>query len=123
MPETPASLLERLRLRPDAASWQRLVELYSSLIRNWLRPYHLQASDGDDVTQDVLTVLVRELPNFHHDLRQGAFRRWLRTITVNRLRTFWRTRKAQPVAGAHADFERMLDQLENADSDLSRRWD
>jgi hypothetical protein len=36
MPETPASLLERLRIRPDAASWQRLVELYTPLIRNWL---------------------------------------------------------------------------------------
>jgi RNA polymerase sigma-70 factor (ECF subfamily) len=123
MPETPASLLERLRLRPDAASWQRLVELYTPLIRNWLRPYQLQASDADDLTQEVLTVLVRELPNFHHDLRQGAFRRWLRTITVNRLRTFWRSRKTRPVASGDVDFEQVLDQLEKADSDLSRRWD
>jgi len=123
MPETPASLLERLRLRPDAASWGRLVELYTPLIRNWLRPYHLQASDGDDLTQEVLAVLVRELPNFHHDLRQGAFRRWLRTITVNRLRTFWRSRKTRPVGSGDVDFESVLDQLETADSDLSRRWD
>jgi RNA polymerase sigma-70 factor (ECF subfamily) len=121
MPETPASLLERLRLRPDAASWKRLVELYTPLIRNWLRPYHLQDSDSDDVTQEVLAVLVRELPNFHHDLRQGAFRRWLRTITVNRLRTFWRSRKTRPVTGSDTEFEGMLDQLEKADSDLTRR--
>ena len=29
MSDTSVSLLERLRLRPDAASWQRLVDLYT----------------------------------------------------------------------------------------------
>ena len=28
VPDTPVSLLERLRLRPDAVSWQRLVDLH-----------------------------------------------------------------------------------------------
>src|SRR5262249_12308299 len=97
MPETPVSLLERLRLQPDAASWQRLHELYTPLIRDWLRRYALQLPDTDDLTQEVLAVVIRELPNFRHDLRKGAFRRWLRTITVNRLRVFWRSRKAAPV--------------------------
>src|SRR5258708_38703287 len=31
MPETPISLLERLRLRPDATSWQRLEFFVSSM--------------------------------------------------------------------------------------------
>lgn len=42
MPDTPISLLERLRLRPDEESWQRLVDLYTPLIRDWLRRYQLQ---------------------------------------------------------------------------------
>lgn len=121
MPDTPVSLLERLRLRPDPASWQRLVDLYTPLIRNWLLRYSLQASDADDRVQDVLQVLVRELPNFRHNLRTGAFRRWLKTITVNRLRAWRRTQ--QPVATGDSDFDRMLDELEDAGSQQSKTWD
>lgn len=118
--DTPISLLERLRLRPDSASWERLVALYTPLIRGWLGRYALQPSDVDDLTQEVLGTLLRELPQFRHDLRRGAFRRWLRTIAVNRLRTFWRGRRR---AAGQADLDAALDRLEDPDSDLSRRWD
>jgi RNA polymerase sigma-70 factor (ECF subfamily) len=123
MPDTPISLLERLRLRPDAASWARLVDLYTPLIRGWLRRHALQDSDADDLTQEVLAVLVREVPNFRHDLRRGAFRRWLRQVTVNRLRVFWRSRRDRPAAGAAADLGSVLDQLEDPHSGLSRLWE
>jgi RNA polymerase sigma-70 factor (ECF subfamily) len=120
---TPLSLLERLRLQPDQVSWRRLHDLYVPLIRGWLRRHALQESDAEDLTQDVLGVVVREMPTFIHDLRRGAFRRWLRTITVNRLRTFWRARGARPVATGDSDFAKMLDQLEDPESPLSRLWD
>jgi RNA polymerase sigma-70 factor (ECF subfamily) len=123
MPDTPVSLLERLRVRPDPASWQRLVDLYTPLIRNWLGRYWLQSADTDDLVQDVLEVLVRELPHFHHDPRPGAFRRWLRTVTVNRVRTFWHGREASPLAMGDGDFEKVLADLEDPDSGLSRLWD
>ena len=122
MTETPVSLLERLRLRPDAASWQRLIDLYSPLVHSWLRRYALQPADADDVAQETLAVLVRELPQFRHDLRRGAFRSWLRGIVVNRLREFWRGRKRQPAAGG-GDADLLLGQLQDPNSHLSRLWD
>jgi RNA polymerase sigma factor (sigma-70 family) len=118
MADTPVSLLERLRLQPNPASWQRLIDLYAPLIRDWLRRYGVQPSDADDLAQEVLTVLVRELPNFHHDLRRGAFRRWLRTILINRLRVLWRSPKTSLV-----DPEKTLDQLEDRAGDLGALWD
>jgi RNA polymerase sigma-70 factor (ECF subfamily) len=123
MPETSVSLLERLRLRPDKESWRRLVDLYTPLIRAWLARHSLQESDAEDVIQEVMGILVRELPKFRHDRRQGAFRRWLRIITVNRLRVFWRGRKAHPAGTGDSDFEKVLHQLEDPDSGLSRLWD
>jgi len=123
MADTPVSLLERLRANPDPRSWQRLVDLYTPLIRDWLRRHALQASDSDDLVQDVLGVLVQELPNFRHDLRRGAFRRWLRNITANRLRTHWRKRGRRPVATGDSDFEGVLNQLEDPESRLSAEWD
>jgi RNA polymerase sigma-70 factor, ECF subfamily len=123
MSPTSVSLLERLRLRPDGAAWEQLVALYTPLIRGWLRRHALQSSDADDLVQDVLTVVVRELSNFHHNQQRGAFRSWLRNITVNRLRTFWRSRKYRPVATGDSAFGKMLDQLADPDSSLSRQWD
>jgi RNA polymerase sigma-70 factor (ECF subfamily) len=120
MPETPVSLLERLRVCPDEASWQRLVALYTPWIRDWLRRQGLGPADSDDLVQEVLVVLLRELPSFTHDLRRGAFRRWLRAITLNRLRVFWRQRPARP---APALLEGVLAQLEDPASDLSHAWD
>jgi RNA polymerase sigma-70 factor (ECF subfamily) len=122
LPETSVSLLERLRLRPDPAAWQRLLDLYTPLIAGWLRRQGLQPADVDDLTQEALAVLVRELPHFQHDLRPGAFRRWLRTIAVNRLRTFWRARGPRGVGGDPSR-EQLMDRLEDPDSDLSRLWD
>src|SRR2546428_3898577 len=98
MPETSASLLQRLRDQPDSDAWRRLVYVYTPLLAQWVGRYGLQSSDMDDLIQDVLTVVVRELPQFQHNQRTGAFRRWLRTILVNRLRGFWRARPSRPPA-------------------------
>jgi RNA polymerase sigma-70 factor (ECF subfamily) len=123
MSDTPVSLLDRLRLCPDAASWRRLVDLYTHIIRGWLRRHALHPQDADDLTQEILTVIVREVPHFQHNQQRGAFRHWLRTVTVHRLRDFWRARKFRPIATGDSDFEQMLDRLEDPHSDLSRRWD
>ncbi len=122
MPATPISLLERLRVRPDAESWQRFVDLYTPLIAGWLRALGLQPADADDLTQETLGVLMRELPQFRHNLRPGAFRRWLRGIVVNRLRAFRRGRRPIPTGGAPA-LEQALEHLDDPESDLNRRWD
>jgi RNA polymerase sigma-70 factor (ECF subfamily) len=123
MAQTSASLLERLRVRPDAAAWQCLIELYEPLIRGWLRRHDLQHSDMDDLVQDVLGVLTRELPRFEHNGRPGAFRSWLRTITVHCLRRFWRARSYHADAVGGSSWEEHLRQLEDPASELSGLWD
>jgi RNA polymerase sigma-70 factor, ECF subfamily len=121
---TSASLLERLQQSPDQEAWRRLVEMYTPLIHGWLRRHaDLQANDADDLTQEVLASLVRRLPRFRHNHRPGAFRAWLRTVTVNCLRDFWRRRRGRPWAAAGGDPARLLAELEDSSSGLSRVWD
>jgi RNA polymerase sigma-70 factor (ECF subfamily) len=122
MTETSLSLLDQLCLHPDAAAWQRLAALYTPLLHGWLRRYEVQQSDADDLVQDVFTVLVRELPHFQRGPQAGSFRSWLRTILVNRLRNFWRSRQARPLATGDSAFPQMLDQLEDPASGLSQIW-
>src|SRR5262245_31825190 len=82
--ETPLSLLERLRLRPDPASWARLVDLYTPFIRGWLHRQGTQPADLDDLAQDARATVVREPPSFRADLRQARLRRCRRTSPPNR---------------------------------------
>jgi RNA polymerase sigma-70 factor, ECF subfamily len=123
MAETSATLLERLNDRSDSVAWQRLVDLYSPLIGSWLRRYGVSAEDAEDLTQDVLGVVVREVTSFQHNGRAGAFRTWLRTIATNCLRQSLRSRRRHGQAGPSPDITPMLDGLEDPSSDLSRRWD
>jgi RNA polymerase sigma-70 factor (ECF subfamily) len=123
MSDTSASLLERLRQQPDAASWQRFVDLYTPLLQGWLRRNLVPANDVDDLVQDVMEVLVRELPNFRYDRARGSFRGWLRTITVNRLRMFWRSRQSRPLATGDSEIARKLGELEDPHSQLSQLWE
>ncbi len=39
MDETSLSLLDRLRDAPDEEAWRRWAELYTPLIRSWLRQF------------------------------------------------------------------------------------
>jgi RNA polymerase sigma-70 factor (ECF subfamily) len=118
--DTSASLLQRVRQRNGAADWERLVDLYTPLLRGWVARHVPQADDVNDVVQQVFTVVVARLPEFVHNGRPGAFRHWLRSITVNHLRAFWRARPPEAAQGA---VEAALDQLEDPASDLSREWD
>jgi RNA polymerase sigma-70 factor (ECF subfamily) len=123
MADTSVSLLERLRTGPEPASWRRLVDLYQPLIRSWLDRQGLAREDAEDLTQEVLAVVVRDLPRYQHNRQRGAFRRWLRLIAVHRARDFWRRRRARPVAPGGSDFLKVLDALEDPDSSTSRVWD
>ena len=120
---TSKSLLARARDRSDQSAWRRLTRLYAPLVERWVRPHVAQRADADDVVQEVLTTLVRELPRFDHNQRPGAFRAWLRGITVHRLRAYWDKRDARPETTGHPHVGDALAQLVDPDSPLSRSWD
>ena len=120
--ETSLSLLDQLRKDPRQPDWERLVEVYTPVLRAWLKRYDLQTSDADDLIQDVLVVVSSELADFRHSGRSGAFRAWLRTILVNRLRHHWRSRKYRPVATGDTSFLQHLQQLDDPHSELSHLW-
>ena len=122
MPSTSLSLLDRLRqAAPDAPDWRRLQEIYLPLVRSWLGRVPDVRGEADDLAQEVLVALVRELPTFERR-RVGAFRCWLRQITCNRVRAFRKARRRRGRAGG-AGTDSLLDQLADSTSDLARQWD
>lgn len=123
MTETSPSLLNQLRDAPDSHGWQRLVDLYTPLMLGWLRRYGMKEADADDVIQETLTVVFRKIPEFQRQPQTGAFRSWLRRITVNCLRDYWKSRKSRREAAGDTKIDEMLGQLEDPNSGLSQLWD
>jgi RNA polymerase sigma-70 factor (ECF subfamily) len=120
--ETSLSLLERLAGTPTDDDWRRLNDLYQPLLRAWMARAGVPSSDTDDLIQEVLLVVFREVGGFERR-GPGAFRVWLRTILVHRMRDFFRAQKYRPTATGDSDFLRQLDELESPDSALSKLWD
>lgn len=120
--ETSHSLLHRAGLGEETA-WRDLVDLYGPWIRWWLDSVSIDPQEVDDLTQDVLAQLVAGLKHFEHNGNAGAFRCWLRTITINRARRFWRNGKCRSSPTGGEEFLQMIEQLEDPSSDLSKRWD
>jgi RNA polymerase sigma-70 factor (ECF subfamily) len=123
MNTTSLSLLDRLKhARADPSQWLEFEKLYLPLIHKWLSGVRDLRDDADDLAQEVLVILVRELPSFERQ-RHGSFRAWLRQITVNRIRNCWKAKQKRPLAGLGDDLDHLLSQLEDPKSDLSRQWD
>ena len=82
----------------------------------------MQTTDAEDLAQEVLLAVNKSLPSFEHNGRVGAFRSWLRTILVNRLRNFWRSRDRHPRPLEGSSIEERLAQLEDPASAMSQLW-
>lgn len=123
MTHTPVSVLERLRSRPAQDDWSRLVSLYSPYVSRWLKQAGIPESDAADLTQDVATALVRELPKFEHSGRVGAFRKWLRRLVVHRTLAYWRRRQTRGSALEQQRAELVLQTLEDYRGELADRFE
>ena len=120
---TPTSLLERLKsAAPEAEEWGQLHEIYAPLVRIWLLRIPGLNGELPDLVQEVMVVLIQKLPAFERQ-REGSFRCWLRRITANRVRDYWKRQKRRPKAGVGDEARNFIDQLADPASELSQQWD
>jgi RNA polymerase sigma-70 factor (ECF subfamily) len=123
MNPTSLSLLEQLADRTNSEAWRRMHDLYSLLIRGWLQRYSLSDADRDDISQTVLAAIAANFPHFQHNGRVGAFRTWLKTITINAVRQKFRVDRVRAAACGGTAFLASLNELEDPQSSLSEVWD
>ena len=122
MNETSLSLLAQLGDCSEDQAWDRLVRIYGPLLRSWLHKYDLQPNDADDLVQEVLLAVSKDVQSFDHNGRPGAFRAWVKSILVNRLRNYWRTRDRRPNASGGSSVDDRLNQLDDPASAMTLLW-
>jgi len=95
---TSPTLLNRLRQPSQPEAWARFVHLYTPLLLCWARRQGFQEADAQDLVQEVLVKLVRELPTYERGKGQ-SFRGWLFRVTVNQCRDFRRRKATRALPG------------------------
>jgi len=96
---TSETLLNRLRQLNQPEAWARFVRLYTPLLLAWARRQGFQVADAQDLVQEVLVKLVRELPTYERGEGQ-SFRGWLFRLTVNECWDFRRRKATRALPGA-----------------------
>jgi RNA polymerase sigma-70 factor (ECF subfamily) len=116
MNTTSLSLLEKLRSPGHRAGWERFVDLYTPLLHHWAKRFGRQASDADNLVQDILVTLLEELPRFEYQPGR-RFRGWLWTVAINKHRK--QLRAAVPVLAPRGEEDReapaVIEELEEAE--------
>jgi RNA polymerase sigma-70 factor (ECF subfamily) len=102
--------LERVRSF-DFEGWQRLTDVYGSLVYRWCRQAGLAPEDAADVVQEVFLAVAQHIQDFHHDRPEDTFRGWLRTITHNKIQDQRRRGRGRPMAQGGSEAEQRLEAI------------
>jgi len=126
--QTRKSLLSRLRDHEDTQSWQTFFDLYWRLLYNVARRAGLDDADAQDVVQDTVMAIAREIPQFHYDPERGSFKQWLFRILRRRVADHFRKVYRQPARSGMSP--EMLEESDEAEAvllqdgrTLSDAWD
>ena len=103
-PPTRQSLLSRLRSWDNQDSWYEFFELYSRLIYGVARRSGLAESEAEEVVQETVIAVAKEMPGFKYDRLKGSFKGWLLVITRRRIADQLR-RRYRHVGPGLADIE------------------
>ncbi len=116
---THASLLVRLGDGSDPTAWRDFHTRYGDLIRRFALRQNLPPSDIDDVLQDVLVILTKNMPGFQYDPAKGRFRSYLKTIVV---RAVFRRFRQKRAGGGQVEIEKADTELAS-DAEVEDLWE
>ena len=82
---TRRSLLSRLKDWDNQDSWRDFFNTYWRLIYSVARKAGLQEEEAQDVVQETVTTVAKEMKDFRYDRSKGSFKGWLKVITKRRV--------------------------------------
>jgi RNA polymerase sigma factor (sigma-70 family) len=92
---TRASLLERLKDLDDQGGWQEFYSTYRKLIFSFALKHNLTPIEAEEVVQETVITVARNLPAFRYQPDQCSFKTWLFNLTRWRIQDQLRKRRPE----------------------------
>ena len=102
----------------DSAAWSRLVNVYSPLVFSWCHKFGCDLHTSQDISQETFLSASRAISGLRADGTVGTFRRWLWTITRNKLIDHYRRSNPACDAAGGSSAQRNLAMI-SVDSKIS----
>lgn len=94
-PETRDSLLNELRTGGADSGWRLFFERYAPAIYHVARFRKLPQHDAEDIVQQVMLEVSKEIADFEYAPDRGRFRNWIRTIAERKIIDLFRKRRPE----------------------------
>ncbi len=123
---TRATLLKRLKDWEDQSSWQEFFDTYWRLIYGVAVKGGLTREEAQDVVQETLVSVAKQMPTFQYDPSIGSFKGWLLNMTRWRITDHLRKRKHSASAAPETNPVDVEDEDKSEESlapDLEKLWD
>ena len=125
---TRYSLLSRLQDWDDQESWKDFFDTYWRLIYSIALKSGLTEVEAEDVVQETVICVAKDIDKFRRDRRLGSFKGWLRNLTRWRVADQLRKRDSNLVSGevgleASTTLAEPSEIPASADAELERIWD
>ncbi len=96
---TRRSLIDRVKNWEDHMSWELFMDTYSPLVYSVAFKAGLSQAEADDVVQETMISIARNIRDFNYDPTIGKFRNWVIKNTSFRVLDQLRKRKKLPSPG------------------------
>lgn len=123
---TRTTLLERLKNWQDDSSWRNFFDTYWKLIYGVALNGGLTKEEAQDVVQETMLTVARQMPNFKYDRKMGSFKSWLLNTTRWRMADQFRKRSVLSVSHPSSDDaenQMPAKMIDPASPDMNALWD
>jgi RNA polymerase sigma-70 factor (ECF subfamily) len=125
---TRGTLLNRLKNMDDAGSWQQFFDTYWKLIYGVALKAGLNDAEAQDVVQETVIAVARNIGKFKYDPQVCAFKTWLlqvvRSRISNQMRKNKRHKSGRVSASDDATGTQFIDQIpDNRSASLDALWE
>lgn len=117
-PRTSTSLLLALGDQPDSSVWREFFEHYAPPVYRIAKLRGLQPTDAEDIVQEVMVAIARQITSFDYRRDRGRFRDWVRRIADNKIVDLIRRQRTRNAVGLEAENE-----PEDVEASVDKYWE
>jgi RNA polymerase sigma-70 factor (ECF subfamily) len=119
---TRATLLGRLKNWEDQASWQEFFDIYWQPIYRFARKAGLSDAEAQDVVQETMFAVSKQMPGFEYNPAIGTFKAWLLNLVRWRITDQFRKRGPMLANDAPPDDSTRTATLERIADEKNSDW-